>query len=58
MLAAGVPEDEAALVSFLFREVLDGRNARPQDGVRQALGRAPRDFGEYARTTAASGVWS
>ena len=40
------------------REVLDGRNAQPQDGVQRALGRAPRDFGEYARTTAASGAWS
>ena len=27
----------------------------PQDGVQRALGRAPRDFGEYARTTAADG---
>jgi hypothetical protein len=53
-----VPEDEAALVSWLFREVLDGRNVEPQDGVRRALGRAPRDFGEYARTTAASGAWA
>jgi uncharacterized protein YbjT (DUF2867 family) len=58
MLEAGVPLDQAALVSFLFREVLDGRNAQPQDGVRRALGRAPRDFGEYARVTAASGAWS
>ena len=58
MLEAGVPVAEAALVSFLFREVLDGRNAQPQDGVRRALGRAPRDFGEYARITAASGAWS
>jgi len=58
MLEAGVPADEAEIVSFLFREVLDGRNAEPQDGVRRALGRAPRDFGEYARTTAATGVWS
>jgi uncharacterized protein YbjT (DUF2867 family) len=58
MLAAGVPAAEADLVSFLFREVLDGRNAEPQDGVFRALGRAPRDFGEYARVTAASGAWS
>lgn len=58
MLEAGVPSDEAALVSWLFSEVLDGRNAEPQDGVFRALGRAPRDFGEYARTTAATGVWS
>jgi uncharacterized protein YbjT (DUF2867 family) len=58
MLEAGVPEDEAALVAFLFTEVLDGRNAQPQDGVQRALGRAPRDFGEYARTAAAGGAWS
>jgi uncharacterized protein YbjT (DUF2867 family) len=58
MLEAGVPADEAELVSFLFREVLDGRNVQPQDGVQRALGRAPRDFGEYARVTAASGAWS
>jgi uncharacterized protein YbjT (DUF2867 family) len=58
MLEAGVPPDEAALVSWLFSEVLDGRNVEPQDGVQRALGRAPRDFGEFARTTAASGVWS
>jgi uncharacterized protein YbjT (DUF2867 family) len=58
MIEAGVPDDEAALVAFLFTEVLDGRNAQPQDGVQRALGRAPRDFGEYARTAAASGAWA
>jgi uncharacterized protein YbjT (DUF2867 family) len=57
MIEGGVPDDEAGLVAWLFSEVLDGRNAEPQDGVRRALGRAPRDFGEYARTTAATGVW-
>ena len=45
-------------VTWLFTNVLDGRNTRPQDGVQRALGRVPRDFGEFARTTAASGVWS
>ena len=58
MLAAGVPDDEAAIVAWLFSEVLDGRNVEPQDGVRRALGRAPRDFGEFARATAATGVWA
>ena len=58
MLAADVPQDEAELVAWLFTEILDGRNAVPQDGVHRALGRAPRDFGEYARRTAASGVWA
>jgi uncharacterized protein YbjT (DUF2867 family) len=54
---AAAPPDFAALGAFLFGELLDGRNAEPQDGVARALGRAPRDFGEYARATAATGVW-
>ena len=28
------------------------------DGVQQALGRAPRDFADYARDAAATGVWA
>jgi uncharacterized protein YbjT (DUF2867 family) len=55
---AAAPEELAELVGFLFGELLDGRNAEPQDGVLRALGRAPRDFGEYARRTAATGAWS
>jgi len=47
-----------ALVKYLFTTVLDGRNACLADGVQRALGRAPRDFTDYARETAASGVWS
>jgi uncharacterized protein YbjT (DUF2867 family) len=53
----GVPADTVQLLSYLFTEVLDGRNAAPSDGVQRALGRPPRDFWDYARTTAASGVW-
>jgi hypothetical protein len=41
----------------VFGEVLDGRNAHLADGVQQALGREPRDFSDYARDAAASGVW-
>ena len=41
----------------LFAVTLDGRNAYVTDGVREALGREPRDFGEYARETASTGVW-
>jgi uncharacterized protein YbjT (DUF2867 family) len=58
MLEAGVPQDEAELVAWLFTDVLDGRNVHPQDGVRRALGRGPRDFGEYARSAAANGAWA
>ena len=38
-------------------QVLDGRNAHLTDGVFRALGRAPRDFRDYARTVAATGAW-
>jgi len=55
--AQGVPAEAVELLSYLFSEVLDGRNARIADGVRRALGREPRDFTGYARRTAASGVW-
>ena len=41
----------------LFTRVLDGRNAQLTDGVRRALGRPPRDFADYARDAAATGVW-
>lgn len=52
-----IPADFVWLVTYLFREVLDGRNAHLTDGVQQALGRPPRDFSEYVRVTAATGVW-
>jgi uncharacterized protein YbjT (DUF2867 family) len=55
--AQGLPEEVAGLVMYLFREVLDGRNEQLTDGVRKALGRDPRDFGDYVRITAATGVW-
>ena len=58
MRALQVPEEVIQLVSYLFGEVLDGRNANVTDGVRQALGRPARDFAEYARDAAATGVWN
>ena len=54
---AGLPEDIAWLLDYLFATVLDGRNASLGDGVQKALGREPRDFADYARETAAAGVW-
>jgi uncharacterized protein YbjT (DUF2867 family) len=51
-------EEIVWLITYLFREVLDGRNARVADGVQRALGREPRDFREYARDAAATGVWA
>ncbi len=53
----GVPPDFVWLVNYLFTTVLDGRNANLSDGVQRALSRQPRDFSDYARETAATGVW-
>lgn len=52
-----VPADLVWLLTYLLTEVLDGRNAHLTDGIQRALGREPRDFSDYARDAAASGVW-
>ena len=57
MAAQGVPGDVVDLLTYLFSEVLDGRNAHLADGVHRALGRQPRDFRDYVREAAATGVW-
>jgi uncharacterized protein YbjT (DUF2867 family) len=54
---ADVPAEFVTMLTELFTRVLDGRNAHLTDGVQRALGRAPRDFSEYARSAAATGVW-
>jgi uncharacterized protein YbjT (DUF2867 family) len=56
--AAQLPSEFVSLITYLFTEVLDGRNAWVADGVTRALGRAPRDFADYVRETAATGVWN
>ena len=53
----GLPQDFIWLLNHLFTEVL-GSSAQLSDGLRQALGREPRDFADYAREAAASGVWA
>jgi uncharacterized protein YbjT (DUF2867 family) len=53
-----VPGDWIELLVYLFQEVLDGRNAHLADGVQRALGREPKDFADYARDAAATGVWT
>ncbi|RKS96988.1 uncharacterized protein YbjT (DUF2867 family) [Streptomyces sp. 3211.6] len=49
----GLPEEFAEL----FALILDGRNAHLVHGVEEVLGRPPRDFADYAREVAATGVW-
>jgi uncharacterized protein YbjT (DUF2867 family) len=55
--AAGEPEEIVWFLTYLFNEVLDGRNANLTDGAQRALGREPRDFADYARNAAAAGAW-
>lgn len=53
----GVPAEEAEFLVELFGTLLDGRNSFLSHGVRQVLGRKPRDFAGFAREAAAAGVW-
>jgi uncharacterized protein YbjT (DUF2867 family) len=53
----GVPAEVVELLTYLFDEVVDDRNADTMDGVSRALGREGRDFADYARETASTGVW-
>ena len=57
LLAEQVPQEVFKVVLYLFGTVLDGRNTPVMDGIPRSLGRAPRDFREYAQRAAASGVW-
>jgi len=54
---SGAPTDVVWMLDYLFSTVLDGRNAHITDGVQRALGRPAKDFADYARDVAASGLW-
>ena len=54
---SGAPKEVVWMLDYLFATVLDGRNAYLTDGIQRALGREPKDFADYAREIAATGVW-
>ncbi len=54
---SGAPNQVVWMMDYLFATVLDGRNAYLTDGIQRALGRPPKDFADYAREVAATGVW-
>ncbi|WP_017591627.1 NmrA family NAD(P)-binding protein [Nocardiopsis potens] len=58
MVGQGAPPEFAARLTELFGEILDGRNSAATGGVRDVLGREAADFSEYAKRTAATGVWA
>jgi len=49
--------DMADMLTALCREVFDGRNEYVANGVQEALGRAPRDFADFAKGASATGIW-
>ncbi|MGI9546419.1 MAG: NmrA family NAD(P)-binding protein [Flavobacteriaceae bacterium] len=54
----GLPEDYQWLINYLFTEVLaNEKNSVITNDIEEVLGRKAKDFSEYARETAASGIW-
>lgn len=58
LVGYGLPQDDAEALRDLFAVVRNGRSDYLSDGVQQVLGRAPRDFADWARATAAKGAWA
>lgn len=52
------PEDYIWLFNYLFTEVLDGRNASVTTDIERVLGRKAKDFTEFVKETAATGIWN
>lgn len=55
--ATGAPREFAELLSDLLAAFFDGRNSSLGDGVERALGRKPRDFGDWVSERARTGIW-
>ncbi|PBC38242.1 NmrA family transcriptional regulator [Rhodococcus sp. ACPA4] len=58
MEEVGVPSDVVELLTYLFAEVLDGRNQSVTGVVEEVLKRPARDFTTFAAEAARTGVWS
>ncbi len=52
-----VPEDFIWLITYLFTNVLDGRNASTTNTIEEVLGRPAKSFSTFAKEIAATGVW-
>ncbi|WP_433323488.1 NmrA family transcriptional regulator [Spirillospora sp. CA-294931] len=55
--AEGFPPEVAGLVTYLYTDLMDGRNTAMTDDLARLLGRAPRDFSDFARDAVAAGTW-
>lgn len=52
LTSQNVPQEYISLLTYLFTEVLDGRNAHVTKGVELALSRSATDFSTYAKRSA------
>ena len=57
MLADGMPEELADRMLDLERYFREDRASHITNDIKQVTERDPRRFAEYARETAATGVW-
>ncbi len=59
MQQQGVPADFIWLIEYLFTEVLGNPdNAEITHDIEKVLGRKPKDFSEYVKVTADTGIWN
>ena len=58
MKAAGIPDDYAWLINYLFREVLGSKGSdQISTDIEKVLGKSPRSFDKYIEETLMQGVW-
>lgn len=57
LTAADVPADLARALADVLAWLTDGYNATPVSGVRDVLGREPRDFSVYVKAAAKAKAW-
>ncbi|RPD43332.1 NmrA family transcriptional regulator [Chitinophaga barathri] len=53
-----LPPDIIWLITYLFTEVLDGRNQSIHNGVEEALGRKATSFSAYVKKAVEAGAWA
>ncbi|WP_433163754.1 NAD(P)H-binding protein [Kribbella sp. CA-247076] len=57
LVEQGLDQEDAEAVRDLFAVIRNHRSEFVSDGVQQVLGRAPRDFTDWAEATAKTGIW-
>jgi uncharacterized protein YbjT (DUF2867 family) len=57
LVQQGWPPADAEAFADVIEPLREGKDAYTSDGVQRALGRPPRTFAEFAKSTAAAGGW-